>query len=71
MGNTNTQTTGTGNSAVHSVELENTAHMMASFLGQLVDEGILDSIDEQITMGGMTPKVVATRLLDRFESAAY
>jgi len=56
---------------VHSVELENTAHMMASFLGQLVDEGILDSIDEQITMGGMTPKVVATRLLDRFESVAY
>ena len=59
----------TGN--LSAVQIEEVAHMMASFLGQLVDEGILDGIDEQITMGGMTPKLVANRLLDRFESVAY
>jgi hypothetical protein len=58
-------------SPVPRVGVEDVAHMMASFLGQLVDEGVLDSIDEQITMGGMTPKLVASRLLDRFESVAY
>lgn len=61
---------GQGQCALESVELENVAHMMASFLGQLVDEGILDSIDEQVTMGGMTPKVIANRLLNRFESVS-
>lgn len=61
---------GQGDSALQNIGLENVAHMMASFLGQLVDEGILDGIDEQITMGGMTPKVIANRLLDRFESVS-
>jgi hypothetical protein len=68
MGNTTT-TTGAGNSAAH-IELENTAHMMASFLGQLVDEGILDALGEEVTMGGLIPKVVANRLLDRFDRVA-
>lgn len=56
--------------SVPRVGIEEVAHMMASFLGQLVDEGILDAIDEQITMGGLTPKVIANRLLDRFESVS-
>jgi hypothetical protein len=51
-------------------QIKEAAHMMASFLGQLVDEGILDGIDGQITMGGMTPKLVASGLLDSFESIA-
>ena len=61
--------TGAGNSAAHSVELENTAHMLASFLGQLLDEGHLDGMGAEASMGGLTPKVIADRLLARFEAA--
>jgi hypothetical protein len=54
-----------------AAQLEQAAHMMASFLGQLVDEGHLDALGEQDTMSGMTPKFAALRLLDRFDGIAY
>ena len=53
------------------MQIEQAAHMMASFLGQLVDEGHLDALGEQDTMSGMTPKFAALRLLDRFDGIAY
>ena len=69
MRKTTTTTTGTGN--LSAVQIEQAAHMMASFLGQLVDEGHLDALGEQDTMSGMTPKFAALRLLDRFDGIAY
>ena len=68
MGNTTHTTTGAGATAAQ-IELENTAHMLASFLGQLLDEGHLDGMGAEASMGGLTPKVVADRLLARFEAA--
>ena len=51
-------------------EIEKRAHELASFIGQLIDEGHLDKLKPQDSMSGMTPKQVAMRLWGKFADTA-
>jgi hypothetical protein len=51
-------------------EIEKRGHELASFIGQLIDEGHLDKLPPQDSMSGMTPKQVAMRLWGKFADTA-